>query len=144
MAEASQLIEQVSNKYTLDDFTERGYQNFKSKVLNEGMVKNLEDGFMYWGAFEEEVMVGLIAIKLPAHLYNLFVHTDYQKKGIATRLWQHMLSHLNPESLTLFSSSHAIGLYQKLGFEKSGEKIDNDEIICYPMLWKMSKDSRNK
>lgn len=133
--EASQLIKGVSEIYTRKDFSEEGYEKFQSTVLFEGMSKNLTDGFFYWGAYENEQMVGMIAIKRPAHLFNLFVHQDHQGKGIASKLWEYALSQLNPKQVTVFSSTYAVGLYEKLGFVQSGDKIENNEIICYPMLW---------
>lgn len=135
IAVASHLIESVSDVFSRSDFSEDGYKNFKEKVLDNGMRKNMKEGFMYWGAFEESKLVGLIAIKRPNHLFNLFVLQDYHRKGIASALWDHMLSQLRLETVTVFSSRHAVGLYKSLGFQYSGDKISNEEIICYPMLW---------
>ncbi len=132
---ASHLIESVSDKFTRDDFSDIGYQNFKQRVLGGGMRKNMEEGFTYWAAFENEIMIGIIAIKPPSHLFNLFVHTDYRCKGVALRLWNHALSQLHPKTVTVYSSSYAVGLYEKLGFVFNGEKIVSDELSCYPMLW---------
>lgn len=132
---ASRMIEQVSDIYTKEDFSAKGFEKFRSTVLDQGMRKNMADGFLYWGAFEDTSIIGLIAIKRPAHLFNLFVHLDHHRKGIAQSLWNHMLSQLKLNSVTVFSSRYAIGLYEKFGFVSSGEKIANEEIICYPMLW---------
>lgn len=142
--QASRLIEQVSDQYTREDFSDLGYQNFKQKVLDNGMRRNLEEGFLYWGGFEGANLIGLITIKPPSHLFNLFVHQDLHNKGIARRLWEHMLMRLKPSSVTVFSSRHAVALYLKLGFQHSGEKISNDEIVCYPMLWKNNFASEEK
>ncbi|MEO9966308.1 MAG: GNAT family N-acetyltransferase [Reichenbachiella sp.] len=133
--EASLLILEVAEKYNRGDFTEMGYQKFKTSVLFEGMRQNLENEFHYWGAIENDTMVGLLAIKPPTHLYNMFVHVNHHKKGIATLLWQHMVSDLKPTQVTAFSTTYALPLYLKLGFEVSGEQIDNDELICYPIRW---------
>ncbi|WP_420582042.1 GNAT family N-acetyltransferase [Reichenbachiella sp.] len=134
---ASRLIESVSDVFSRRDFSEKGYKNFKENVLDNGMRKNMDEGFAYWGAFESDTLVGLIAIKKPNHLFNLFVHQDYHHKGIASALWNYMLSQLQLDTVTVFSSSHAVGLYEALGFQHSGDKISNEEIICYPMLWSL-------
>lgn len=135
IAVASRLIESVSDEYSKDDFSEEGYIRFKEKVLNAGMRKNMEDGFLYWGMIENEGLIGVIAIKPPFHLFNLFVHKEHQRRGVAQALWEHVLIQLKPQSITVFSSSHAIGLYKKLGFVSSGNKVSNSELICFPMLW---------
>lgn len=136
VASASKLIEEVSDQFSRRDFSTQGYLKFKEMVLNEGMIDNLEKGFLYWGTFEQDLLIGLIAVKPPMHLFNLFVDPSHHKKGVATRLWQHLLSQLKPKSMTVYSSTYAMDLYHKLGFEQSGEKVDNDELLCYPMLWK--------
>lgn len=135
---ASRLIEEVTDLYARNDFSTEGYENFKKKVLDEGMRRNMQESFMYWGAFEEHDLIGVIAIKRPAHLFNLFVHQNHHRKGIARSLWYHVLSQIRPQSVSVFSSSYAVGLYEKLGFEATGEKMANDGIICYPMLWSSS------
>ncbi len=108
------------------------------------MKRNMIEGFHYWGAFEDDLLVGLISIKKPAHLYNLFVHTDYHRRGIARQLWDHVLAQLKPESVTVYSSSYAVDHYRKLGFRLSGGKIANDELICYSMLWTSHEIGRRK
>lgn len=137
--QASALIKEVSDIYTREDFSDKGYKKFESKVLFDGMLNNINEGYLYWGAFENDQMLGMIAFKRPAHLFNLFVHKDHQGKGVASQLWKYSLSQFHPNQITVFSSTYAVGLYERLGFIASGEKIDNNEIICYPMLWTAPK-----
>ncbi|MEP2023138.1 MAG: GNAT family N-acetyltransferase [Reichenbachiella sp.] len=132
---ASRLIESVSDRYIRDDFSKLGYQNYKQKVLDDGMRGNMEEGFMYWAAFESEALIGIISVKPPSHLFNLFVHMDHQRKGVAMQLWKHVLSQLHPKTVTVYSSSYAVVLYEKLGFVSNGSKIVSNELTCYPMLW---------
>ena len=141
VALASELIEAVSKQYSKDDFTVEGFDLFRSKVLHAGMKKNLEEGYRYWGAFESAQLVGLIAMKPPAHLYNLFVSGDHHRRGIARALWNHVIHALDPQCVTVYSSSYAIELYRKFGFVQSGEKLEDQGVICYPMVWRKDQST---
>lgn len=63
-----------------------------------------------------------------AHILNIAVHPDYRGKGHATSLIQHILNYFDEKGVCEFflevreGNLVAIGLYQRLGFEKVGRR----------------------
>ena len=99
----------------------------------------MNNGFLYLGAFIYDKLAGVIAFKNWTHLYNLFVSDEFQDKGIARKLWDTSMGQLKEFEVTVFSSSYALPVYKKLGFLMNGNKIDDEELVCFPMIWKNKK-----
>jgi len=81
-------------------------------------------------------IVGYISIKNPSHLYHLFVSEQYQGKGIARLLWNHVLKTDQYSTMTVRSSKHAIPVYKQLGFVESAPIGVKDGISFQPMVLK--------
>src|ERR1700722_15607771 len=60
------------------------------------------------------------------HVMNVAVHPDYQRRGIATRLLERLFDLTRDDQRRGYtleervSNTDAIGLYEKLGFERQG------------------------
>lgn len=67
----------------------------------------------------EGIVVGYISIKNNNHLYHLFVSELYQRKGIATQLWQYAANKCISNTYTVRSSLNAVPIYKKFGFVES-------------------------
>ena len=73
-------------------------------------------------------IVAFIALKNKCHLYHLFVSIDYQRKGVARKLWQTAISESDCNVFTVRSSINAIPVYKKFGFVESGLPAEKDGI----------------
>jgi ribosomal protein S18 acetylase RimI-like enzyme len=66
------------------------------------------------------------------HLQTLYVHPDYQGKGIGTALWEAMRSFLDPRKDTVLEvatyNEQAIRFYERLGFRDTGERIEDERF----------------
>ena len=81
------------------------------------------------GAFEAEQLVGYVVNSRYVdawHVMNVAVDPDYQRRGIATRLLQHLFELTRDDQRRGYtlevrvSNSEAIGLYESLGFVRQG------------------------
>ena len=81
------------------------------------------------GAFEGEQLVGYIVNSRYVdawHVMNVAVDPDYQRRGIATRLLEHLFELTRDDQRRGYtlevrvSNSEAIGLYESLGFVRQG------------------------
>ncbi|SDX60658.1 Acetyltransferase (GNAT) domain-containing protein [Thiocapsa roseopersicina] len=80
---------------------------------------------------------GFIALRDVSHVFHLFVARQYQRTGIARRLWREAktqaLKAAAPTHFTVNSSLSAVATYRAFGFEASGEVVSVHGISFVPM-----------
>jgi putative acetyltransferase len=79
------------------------------------------------------VVVGFIAFKRGNHLSLLFVRKEFSGQGIARELFSHCAHDL--ETVTVNAAEAAVGFYQKVGFQQSGDRFCKFGIWGMPMTW---------
>ena len=89
-----------------------------------------------WCGKDAQQIVGLLAVRLPAHVALLFVDEAYHRQGIAKQLFQEMLSELMPEQVTVNSSPYAVPIYERLGFQIEGNEKTVSGIRFQSMVYK--------
>ena len=71
------------------------------------------------------------------HIGHLFVAEQYQRRGIASMLWEVLLAEAKANgtstTMTVNSSVCAIRFYEHLGFHKTGDRIDKNGVSFVPM-----------
>lgn len=82
---------------------------------------------------ENKEIVGYISLQGPGHLYHLFVSEKFQGKGIARRLWEHVIDGSGSERYTVRSSLSAVPVYRRFGFVNSAPAASKDGIGYQPM-----------
>ena len=106
-----------------DEQAEQGIEEFKKFITIENInEKKLSQGLQLWGAYENNKIVGVIAFRKPLHISLLFVDKDYQRQGIARRLFQVLLDSSHENIVTVCSSPYAVEIYKKLGFVPVGDE----------------------
>lgn len=112
------------------DFDEEGLETFKSFIYNKGLV----DELTLYGAFEDESLIGIIATKSEGrHISLFFIKPSFQGKGIGKQLFKAAVSDKPVSEMTVNSSSYAIPVYRKLGFEPIGEEQETHGLKSTPM-----------
>lgn len=130
-------IERLIQPYIADFAISReGEEKFSSaailKLLNTEQVH-------YYVCEQNEVILGIIAYKEPAHLVHFFVDIAVQKQGIGRKLWNYVIAELqeNITTISVNSSCYAQPIYQKFGFETVSEVIE-----AYGLRYVMMQKSR--
>ncbi|WP_322869396.1 GNAT family N-acetyltransferase [Acinetobacter tandoii] len=130
-------IERLIQPYIADFAISReGEEKFSSaailKLLNTEQVH-------YYVCEQNEVILGIIAYKEPAHLVHFFVDITVQKQGIGRKLWNYVAAELqeNITTISVNSSCYAQPIYQKFGFETVSEVIE-----AYGLRYMMMQKSR--
>ena len=112
-----------------NDFDEEGLETFKSFIYNKDLVNELT----IYGAFEGESLIGLIATKNEGkHISLFFITPMYHGKGIGKRLFEAAIQDKPVSEMTVNSSSYAIPIYRKFGFEPICEYRAQN---LYSRLW---------
>jgi GNAT superfamily N-acetyltransferase len=95
--------------------------------------------FRYHVAFQDDTLMGVVAVRDNSHLFHLFIKETLHRQGLGRRLWElardEAMANGNPGSFTVNSAGRATGLYLRLGFVPAGEPIEHDGIVDVPMRW---------
>jgi len=136
--EISSLISRNAQSLLSDDFEDDGLAFFLNAVSERSIRDYMEQGFRYLVALERHEIVGVIAIKDYRHMFHLFVDKAYHKKGIAKLLWDTIsrdsIEQEKIDKFTLNSTSYALPVYRRWGFNIAGERQTMHGISFTPMV----------
>ena len=94
-------------------------------------------GLRYYGAFDGERLVGLLAIReQKRHICFFFVDGEYHRRGIGTKLFKRMREDFPSQSITLNSSPYGLPFYKALGFTATDSEQTVNGIRFTPMEYK--------
>lgn len=141
MIEIKQLINNEKDKALLfakkvyieckdESYSEKGIKTFCNFVNN----KKITNSFKVYGAFEDNVLKGIIATDSQKRHINLFfVDKSLQAKGIGKKLMAIVIENNENSFITVNSSRYAVPIYEKLGFVKMEEEKEQDGLKFTPM-----------
>ena len=113
-----------------DSYTKKGIETFCNFVDNKKITKS----FKVYGAFEDNVLKGLIATdRRKKHISLFFVDKDSQGKGIGKELMSIIINKNENSYITVNSSRYGVPIYEKLGFIKIEEEKEQDGLKFTPM-----------
>ena len=87
----------------------------------------------YYGAFDQDMLVGMMAMRGPRHLTLAFIRADYQRMGIGRRLFNCILQDRGEAPITVNSSPIAVDFYHKLGFKDTDVEQTTNGVSYIPM-----------
>ena len=117
----------LSDLNSIDGIEQRAYRTPWSRSMFASELAKASS--ICLGAFDEERLIGYIVNSRYVdawHVMNVAVHPDYQRRGIATRLLERLFDLTRDDQRRGYtlevrvSNLDAIGLYEKLGFERQG------------------------
>ena len=112
------------------DFDEEGLETFKNFIYNKQLVNELT----FYGAFDGESLIGVIATKNEGqHISLFFIKPSYHRRGIGKQLFKTAILNQPVSEMTVNSSSYAIPIYRKLGFEPVCEEQVTHGMKYTPM-----------
>ena len=133
MRAALDLVWKVFLEYEAPDYTEEGIQEFKCCIDDESWVGDRA----FYGAFEDNKILGVIATKDITHIALFFVDGNHHKQGIGKKLFN-LVNELNDKKFfTVNSSPYAHEVYRHLGFVDTTEE---EQCINGLRFWPMRKE----
>jgi len=136
-SEISALISRNAKSLLNNDFEGDGLAFFLNAVSEQSIRDYMEQGFNYMVALDRHQIVGVIAIKDYRHMFHLFVDKAHHKKGIAKSLWdkisEESITIGHTDKFTLNSTSYALPVYQRWGFNTTGDLETRHGISFTPM-----------
>lgn len=128
--EALLFVKKVHLESKDDSYTEQGIETFRNFLDNKKIIKS----FKLYGAFEDNILRGIIATdRRKRHINLFFVEKSSQGKGIGKKLMNFILKNNENSYITVNSSRYGVPIYEKLGFVKIEEEKEQDGLKFTPM-----------
>ena len=128
--EAFLFVKKVYIECKDDSYSEQGIETFCNFVDNKKITKS----FKVYGAFEDNILKGVIATdRRKRHINLFFVDKVSQGKGIGKKLMSIVIDDNENSFITVNSSRYAVPIYKKIGFIKTEEEKEQDGLKFTPM-----------
>jgi GNAT superfamily N-acetyltransferase len=135
----SRLVCDSAREHIGPTLSSNGTENLLSRMNVAAIESFMRGEFRFFLAEDRGSLVGLSAVKLPSHLYYLFVKTAFHRRGIGRQLWLQardwILETYDSDAITVNSSLNAVSIYAKLGFAPDGDVLEKNEVKFQPMRW---------
>ncbi|UWD47095.1 GNAT family N-acetyltransferase [Clostridioides difficile] len=129
---ALNLIWNVFEEFESPDYCDEGIKSFHEFIEYNSIIEKVkEKSIFFWGCFDCEKLIGVLAIRDLSHICMLFVDKNYHKRGVAKKLMAIGVRYCTESKddlteVTVNSSPYAVEVYHKLGFKDTNvEQIVN-------------------
>jgi GNAT superfamily N-acetyltransferase len=130
---ALDLALKVFSEYESPDYSTEGTEEFRKCLHDEEYLYGID----YYGAFDSSKLIGLIGIRSNLeHICFFFVDGKYHRKGIGTKMFDHLLENYKGNIITVNSSPFGVDFYKKLGFDPTEEEKTINGIRFTPMIYR--------
>ena len=128
--EALLFVKRVYIESKDESYSEQGIETFCNFVNNKEITKS----FKVYGAFENNILKGIIATdRRKRHINLYFVDKVSQGKGIGKELMNIVVNDNENSYITVNSSRYGVPIYEKLGFVKIEDEKEQDGLKFTPM-----------
>lgn len=138
----SDLMERSLRRHVLKDCSREGSTTLLQAASPERLAENLAAGFTYHVAATSDAIYGVVGMKPPCDLHQLFVADVMQRQGLGRKLWQAArdgvcLQHSVPPIFTVQSTLNAVPFYARIGFDMAGDVAERGGVRLQPMRYVM-------
>ena len=126
------LARKVFIEYESPDYAPEGTELFLKTLKDQAYLA----GLRYYGAFDREKLIGMLAIRVrQRHICFFFVNGKYHRRGIGTGLFARLRTDFPGQTITLNSSPYGLPFYQALGFKAADSEQTMGGIRFTPMKY---------
>lgn len=139
MEEALALVWEGFSDFQAEGCSEETIDEFWRSIDQEYMIQQYGDGTIrFWGAFEDDFMVGVCAIREMQQVELLYVDAQYHRLGIGSSLLKKAVMDtkeiaLDLNQLRVNASPYSVPFFKAMGFEATGELQEIDGLKFLPM-----------
>ncbi|HEX5658480.1 MAG TPA: GNAT family N-acetyltransferase [Polyangiales bacterium] len=131
----SQLVSALTARHIAHAFSERARERLLSSMTPAAVRSYLLLDYRFTLAEVGAELAGVVAVKLPSHLFYLFVAEAHQQRGLARKLWDHARRTTPAIVWTVNAATAARPVYERLGFTTRGPIDRRGGIESLPMMW---------
>ena len=118
---AMDMVWNVFSEFIAPDYVEEGINTFRAFIKPDLVMNKMDRGeFRIWGAFADEKIVGVIALRPPNNIALFSVDGQYHKQGIGRALFQTVRNDKTAiqgwKKIAVNASPYAAPIYRRLGF----------------------------
>ena len=134
----SSLVMNTARAQLRHEFSEDGWVLFQRLLSEKTQIDLLRNkAFNYRVAVINNEIVGVLASKNINHLFHFFIHPNWQRQGVGSKLWKCYLQSISAiksiNSVTVNASDFAVKFYLKIGFTiNQPRKIKNG--MCFTAM----------
>lgn len=129
---AIELAIKVFMVFEAPEYPKEGVESFLASLSSKDYIEKLT----FYGAFDKDKLIGIIATRLlGSHIALFFVNEEYQGKGVGRMLFDEVTKECYMEKLTVNSSPYAAEIYRHFGFTDDIPEQITDGIRYIPMTY---------
>ncbi len=100
VSDALTLALEVFMQFEAPDYKPQGVETFRKDIIeNAEFIDNCKKGICpIYAAFDDGKMVGIIGMRNKSHINLVFTKSEYHRKGIATSIFEFLLSEVKKNS----------------------------------------------
>lgn len=137
ITDAAELCWEVFRQYEAPEYSEEGIHTFRSYLDD----KNAMQAMKWFGAFENGVLIGTLAVREKQHISLFFVKSEYQGKGNGKRLFAQMKAAFADKDITVNAAPYAVPIYRSLGFVPTDSEQLKNGIRFTPMIFRAQESN---
>ena len=126
---ARELCWRVFLEYAAPEYPPEGAAAFRASLDDRERTRQLR----VYGAFDGRKLVGVLCMRPPQHIGDLFVDGTYHRRGIGRRLFEAMRQDYETQVFTVNASPYAVEAYRHLGFAATDTEQLTDGLRYTPM-----------
>lgn len=132
----SDLISALAGRYIGSAFEAHGRAKLLASMSPRAVLHYLGGGYHHFTLAEHHGrLVGVVAVRMPSHLFYLFVDETHHRRGMARVLWDYARAVHPAYSWTVNASAYARPVYERLGFRARGPAVEQEGVLSIPMRW---------
>lgn len=133
--EAMDMVWKVFQETDAFGFSKEAINSFRALLHNDNQLRQL----LIFGAFADNKIVGVLAIRNQKQIGLFFILQEYQKKGIGRAMFDYWLSRSHAEEVFVNASLPSVNFYRRLGFIPVGNELYKDGIHFLPMIYQRNQ-----
>lgn len=129
--DALSLVWDVFMQFEAPEYSKEGIDEFRRTLDDSERIGRMK----FYGAIENNQIVGVLAMRSPQHISFFFVKADHHHRGIGKKLFKNMKKDYELQVFTVNSSPYAVEIYKHLGFVPTNIEQLTNGIRHTPMKY---------
>ena len=129
--EAGALAWEVFLQFEAPEYDREGITEFRNTLDDREKLRRMA----FYGAFREDALAGILAMRSPQHISLFFVRPEYHRQGIGRQLFEAMRRDYARQEFTVNAAPCAVEVYRRLGFVPTGGERVTNGIRYTPMVF---------